>query len=327
VSRNRLRKRVARAFDAAALIEVCEAPHTYFSKYADYYPLGKGWKNERFYYHRDNGSDILAVAHLDYVHHNPRAHVMDTDAGPLVMSGALDDRLGAYIICELLPKLGVNLDLLLTTDEEIGDTSADAFDTDKQYNWIIEFDRGGTDVVMYQFETPALRKLVRASGAMVGTGSFSDICALGTLGVAAFNWGVGYEDYHGPRSHAWLNDTFQMVAHFMRFYTANYQTQLPYVPVASKFKYNYLGGGQRRSYRSIYDNETHFFDETDVGAEDLDFPTRCLEPECNGLLTYGVCDDCGTDWWRHSGGSFTRDTVRPVTLAEYKQQLEEMTAQ
>jgi hypothetical protein len=41
------------------------------------------------------------------------------------------------------------------------------------------------------------------------------------LGVAGFNWGVGYQDYHSARSHAWLDDTFRMVARFEKFHRAN----------------------------------------------------------------------------------------------------------
>src|ERR1035437_1746438 len=192
MSKKSLKKRVEDQFDPVALKSCCEEPSSYFAKYADRQDLpGK----DRFLYFRDNGSDILAVAHLDYVHHNADCNVMDTSAGKLVLSGALDDRLGAYIVCELLPRLGVNVDILLTTDEETCGSTADDFETEKQYNWIIEFDRGGTDVVMYQFETGDYAALVKQSGSYVGNGSYSDIAVLDFLGVAAFNWGVGYQDY------------------------------------------------------------------------------------------------------------------------------------
>jgi hypothetical protein len=60
----------------------------------------------------------------------------------------------------------------------------------------------------------------------VGVGSYSDICALDHLGCAAFNWGVGYRDYHSARAHAWLEDTFRMVARFVKFHRANATTLL-----------------------------------------------------------------------------------------------------
>lgn len=222
--------RIRRAFDAEALIRVCEAEYEYFDKYAVRTNLMPSKGRERFFYHADNDSPILAVAHLDNVQRDRTCSVVGSNAGLLAVSGALDDRLGAYVILELLPKLGITFDWLLTTDEELGASTADCFEPDKQYNWVIEFDRGGTDVVMYDYETKELVELVKDSGARVGMGSFSDICMLEHLGCAAFNWGVGYQDYHSPRSHAWLEDTFRMVAYFMRFHASNADVFLPHEP-------------------------------------------------------------------------------------------------
>jgi hypothetical protein len=189
---------------------------------------------EDFYHFKDNGSDILAVAHLDTV--APRwtrtCGFIDTADGEVVFSRSLDDRLGAYIILEMLPKLGINVDLLLTVGEEQGRSTARYFEPSKEYNWMIEFDRGGTDVVMYEYDDAETRDLVRQTGAHVGLGSFTDICYLDHLEIKGFNWGVGYEDYHGPRSHAFLDDTFEMVARFMRFHSTNKNTYLPHDTLA-----------------------------------------------------------------------------------------------
>lgn len=198
-----------------------------------------------FYAFKDNGSKILAVAHLDTVV-MPRdrlCNVVDTAAGKVVFSGALDDRLGAYIILDLLPKLGINVDVLLTVGEEQGNSTAAFFDAPKEYNWVIEFDRGGTDVVMYQFEDDDMCRLVEASGAKVGNGSFSDIAFLDQLKTKAFNWGVGYQDYHGPRSHAFLNDTFKMLSYFMRFHEQNAGVRLAHDGSGKRSWGRYGGGG------------------------------------------------------------------------------------
>lgn len=214
------RQSVHDAFDPTQLAEMCVM--TDFSQYAervDLTPSANG--RPRFYWYQDNGSDILAVAHLDSVQDDGTCSVTKTSAGYLATSGALDDRLGVYVLLGLLPKLGITCDWLLTTDEEICQSTAADFPADKDYNWIIQFDRGGTDVVMYQYETPFLVSLVEDCGARVGVGSFSDICLLDHLQCAGFNWGVGYQDYHSPRSHAWLDDTFRMVARFIKFYNVN----------------------------------------------------------------------------------------------------------
>lgn len=223
----KVRRSVKEAFDAKALKFVCETDD--FSGYAQRVDLPDG-KNgrKRFYYYQDNGSDVLGIAHLDSVCDNGTCTVVDTAGGLLALSGALDDRLGAYVILEMLPKLGITCDWLLTTDEEINASTADEFEPEKEYNWMFQFDRGGTDVVLYEYETFEMRALVQDAGARVGIGSFSDICLLNHLGCVGFNWGVGYEEYHGERSHAWLEDTFRMVARFVKFYTTNAATVLPY---------------------------------------------------------------------------------------------------
>jgi hypothetical protein len=222
-----LRASVSKAFDATMLKDICVRQD--FSEYAKFVPLAPDkYNRDRFYWYQDNGSKILAVAHLDTVQASRECEVTSTAGGLLATSGALDDRLGAYVILEMLPALGIECDILLTTDEEMGASTAIEFDTEKQYNWIIQFDRGGTDVVMYQYDTPELRALVGNAGAQVGHGSYSDIAVLDHLGCSAFNWGVGYQDYHSARAHAFLDDTFRMVARFCKFYRANAETFLPY---------------------------------------------------------------------------------------------------
>lgn len=217
------RQRVRDAFDPEMLTDLCVRQD--FGDYAERIDLepsvDKYGQRDRFYWYQDNGSDILAIAHLDSVQDDGTCIITDTTAGLLACSGALDDRLGVYVILDLLPALGVTCDWLLTTDEEIGQSTADEFVPNKKYKWMFQFDRGGTDVVMYQYETEYLAKLVEDCGAHVGQGSFSDICLLDHLGVAGFNWGVGYQEYHSARSHAWLDDTFRMVARFVKFYKAN----------------------------------------------------------------------------------------------------------
>ena len=221
---------VADLFDPDALRRICVAddftPYGFTRTTLDPHPSGR----ERFYWYRDGGpgATVLAVAHLDTVQDDRTCQITDTASGLLATSGALDDRLGAYIISDLLPSLGIVCDVLLTTDEESGQSTASDYDPPKDYNWVIQFDRGGTDVVAYQYETPDLVAKVRESGARMGQGSYSDICELGHLGVAGLNWGTGYQDYHSPRSHAWLDDTFRCVSKFARFYRANQGTPIPH---------------------------------------------------------------------------------------------------
>lgn len=196
--------------------------------------LEQALAGEDYYHFRDNGSRVLAVAHLDTVvgPKKREPHFYATQSGPALRSGALDDRLGAYVILRLLPKLGLAHDWLLTVGEESCSSTAQFFNpAGKDYDWVIEFDRAGTDVVMYQFEDETSRQLVKASGAPVGVGSFSDIACLEHLGVKAFNWGVGYRgNYHSANGYAYLTDTFAMVAKYMRFHAQNAGTVLGHEP-------------------------------------------------------------------------------------------------
>jgi hypothetical protein len=248
--RNSPHNQVRRAFDRAALKRVCEMHEDDFP---DEYPDLETWVIEErtyddYYYYADHGSDILFVAHLDTVvaHDKRMASYAETKAGPVIHSGSLDDRLGAYIGLELLPALGVNLDILLCVGEESGRSTAEFFNTDKSYNWLIEFDRKEDDVVMYQYHDLDTADLVRACGAKVGHGSFSDIAELEHLGVKAFNWGTGYSgNYHSVKGYAYLHDTYTMVAHFLKFYAANSEVRLPH----EKRKVNqWHGGGSYGGY-------------------------------------------------------------------------------
>ena len=197
-----------------------------------------GWRAysgqpEDYYHFRDNGSRVLAVAHLDTVVRPDRRapRFRDTKHGPAVQSGALDDRLGAYVILRLLPALGITCDWLLTVGEESGASTAEDFRPGKDYDHVIEFDRTGTDVVMYQYEDEASCLAVEAAGARVGSGSFSDIAYLEHLGVKAFNWGVGYRgNYHSEEGYALLNDTFAMTARYLRFHEQNAGITMPHEP-------------------------------------------------------------------------------------------------
>lgn len=231
-----LTSQVRRAYREHDLARICTLPEKDFGRTfrMETVETGKGWRGDDQYYHyRDNSSRVLAVAHLDtVVRHERRApRFTDTRHGRLITSGALDDRLGAYAILHLLPKLGITCDWLFTVGEESGQSTAESFKSPKDYDHVIEFDRGGTDVVMYQYEDFASCEAVEACGAKMGQGSFSDIAYLEHLGVKAFNWGIGYRgDYHSEKGYAYLRDTFSMVAKYLRFNEQNAGISMPHKP-------------------------------------------------------------------------------------------------
>ena len=121
-------------------------------------------KKDEWFIFIDNGADTLAVGHLDYV----KYHKAVMEEG-ILKCGQLDDRLGVWIILELLPAMGIQSDILLTTNEEKGLSTAGLFDLsvvgkqDHQYNWMYEFDRRGKEVVMYKYEDEATAQIAQRS--------------------------------------------------------------------------------------------------------------------------------------------------------------------
>lgn len=175
--------------------------------------------------HIDNGANVLAVAHLDYVlWANPKIK-KDTIYCP-----QLDDRLGVWVILDVLKEVGINVDVLLTDSEECGRSTSQYFDSPKEYNWMFQFDRAGNDVVMYEYETDEHCEKLESVGWKVGNGSFSDICHLNHLACTGFNFGVGYWMQHTKKCYADLRDTRRNVAKFMAFYNKYADTPMPFDP-------------------------------------------------------------------------------------------------
>jgi len=182
------------------------------------------FKNGQRYALKSTGAKVLAVAHCDY-----------RDCGSdhffahkgRVWSSRLDDRLGVYVLLDVLPKLGIEFDVLLTDDEERGASTAQYFIPEKHdYNWMFQFDRHGTDAVCYEYV-----KLERylADYFKIGMGSFSDISFLEHLGICGVNVGTAYYDEHSLGSYANLRELEAQVKRFVSFYAEYSDQHFPYV--------------------------------------------------------------------------------------------------
>ncbi|MEM0142895.1 MAG: hypothetical protein QXL94_02940 [Candidatus Parvarchaeum sp.] len=179
------------------------------------------------YHYIDNNAKVLAVAHLDSVQAYNGMYY-DRRKG-LIRCRTLDDRLGVYIIMHVLPRLGINVDVLLTWDEERCNSSAQFFETTKKYNWIIEFDRMGVDVVMYQyFANIRAREYVTSLGLKADYGSYTDIVELEHLGCVGFNWGVGYHAHHSINAWVSVDELDYMIGKFRKFWSFYSETFMPY---------------------------------------------------------------------------------------------------
>ena len=217
--------RASKAFSLSQFEAIASRDEGDFADMGTVVSIGKGEGST--YTFCDNGSDVLAVAHLDTVQSDNYTSVLTIKGERVLLSPRLDDRLGVYIITRMLPLMGVTCDWLLTTGEEVGQSSAEIFTPAKQYNWAFSFDRAGSDCVLYHYECKALKKLLRKAGFHIGQGSFSDLSFL-DANCAGINFGCGYQDAHSLHAYAFLNDTFKMVQRFARFYREHKSARLPY---------------------------------------------------------------------------------------------------
>ena len=141
----------------------------------------------------------------------------------LVYSPYLDDRLGIYAIFERLPDLGIDVDILITDGEEVGNSSAKDFSQNcyKNYNWIVEFDRKGEDVVLYDYKNMQTEESLIEAGFIIGDGTRSDISHMQSFGVVCFNVGIGF--HHEHYSDCWADMAMfeRQLGRFEDFYRIN----------------------------------------------------------------------------------------------------------
>lgn len=219
------------------------------------------------YLYVDRGANILAVAHMDTVadpnkytknKSNFRNDVSIEKVGfddYEITSIKLDDRLGVFMIMDVLPYLGLRYDILLTTDEEIGMSSAMYFRTSKKYNWMFELDRRdyGT-AVLYQYQEKEIVDALKVCSYKIETGSFSDIANLDFLGCSGVNFGVGYLYEHTEGCYtrtSWMNVVVNMFVDFYNFFK---DTRFDYV-----YKPTYLKSWQKIGGRIPY--EDYYYDD------------------------------------------------------------------
>lgn len=229
--------------DVDVLRQYCTAPEEWFHNLPNgvhhSFTQGKRDGNYTFF---DNNSDILFVGHLDKSSGSMDREIFaffegDQTQRHFAYNGNLDDRLGVFIGHHLLPtQFGIVCDVLLTTNEESGGSTAEEFQDDwkalpdeerKKYRWIIEFDRHAKAPVMYQFEDADLKKRIEEF-ITTDQGTFSDICLLDEMGCKAINWGTGYHNEHTRNHHVVIEETIEVVEAFVEFHAKYKDTHLPH---------------------------------------------------------------------------------------------------
>lgn len=157
----------------------------------------------------DNGSDVLFVAHIDTV----LLPKIKKQKPKRIHATGLDDRLGCLLAFNLGIELGA--DILLTDDEEKCRSTAE-YHVCKNYNWVVEFDRMGDDVVTYGNESYEFQHALIEYW-NIGYGSYSDITDLPTL-ACCFNLGIGYQHAHSKDSYVDLKVLEIQIEKFRLFY-------------------------------------------------------------------------------------------------------------
>lgn len=218
---------------------------------------------------KDNNSKILAVAHLDTVQQDSHSAMAKLSGETLVFNPRLDDRLGVYTILSVLPKLGVNTDVLLTENEERGRSTAGYFQTEKKYNWIVEFDRRGDDVVTYVYDW----EKVVGRFFDIGMGSFSDISELEHLGCKALNVGIGYHDEHSKRAYFVIEEYLAQIERFVGFYGKYQDKRFKHEPMRGWYSGNY-GAFEEYFLKCDSCGNSFYEDET------VSVTTGCMCPHC-----------------------------------------------
>lgn len=258
--------------------------------------------------HIDNGGSVLGVAHLDWVLWRKPTISKDKHT---VYCPQLDDRLGVWVILDLLPTLyGIKYDILLTDSEEVGKSTAKDFtDCPKAYNWMFQFDRRGTDTVLYRYDSKQNRERLEKCGLTTGSGSFSDICYLDHLGVSGWNVGTGYYGEHTQACHGKLKETRSNAHKFHDFFLAHQNEKIE-APAYSEPVY-YYGNYSTKSrssawdwgddYYGYYDSPTYKAEKESIIRAYSD-PSRRYDEDwaCScGKVNYwdaDYCADCG-DWF------------------------------
>jgi hypothetical protein len=181
------------------------------------------------YAYRQGTIPLLGVAHADTV---LNSDFFEFDGVSKVASPELDDRLGLWTLLHGLPSIGCDDYSILVTDfEEIGQSTAAAFDSPIDFNWIFQFDRRGTGVVNYEYADSGLfDSLLTSAFGKLHRGSFSDICSLTDLGVKGFNVGTAYYNEHSMGCWANLKELRKQMTNFHKFFNSFKGWMLPHTP-------------------------------------------------------------------------------------------------
>lgn len=185
---------------------------------------------------KDNGSNVLFVAHLDSVQSYYELDTVKFREDTWITCPTLDDRIGVYVGAYWLPKAGIKPDLLFTTDEEKMKSTGHYFAPPKQYNWMFMFDRRGEGAVAYQYENEQLRYKLGKHNITLLKGTYSCIKDMSHLNCIGINFGAGYELNHSTYAYASKKILEKQLRKFRDFWDEFHTTKMPYERLEDAYK-------------------------------------------------------------------------------------------
>lgn len=244
------------------------------------------------YFYKDNGADILAVAHLDSKLGATHSVPLKLSDDTLFFCPTLDNRAGVYAILNYLAGMGIKYDVLLTTNEENVMSTAIYFNPPKgkKYKWMFSFDSPGKTVSLYNYKCQKAVQILKDAGwQQVEAGRYSDIVDLEHLRCKGFNFGSGVYAEHTTRCYLSKSHYLENMRNFLSFYKTWHGEFLPHTPAFNFYQADEGFGLMHRpginSYQDVF---------TDIEIEILeilenseyDFGNTIITPEnIDGIIT------------------------------------------
>lgn len=212
-------------FDALA------APFEVWSRAPGAQVYHPGTDKEHIYF--DRGAKVLALAHLDSV--QPYNGYRYNRTSYTLECSTVDDRIGLWTIMYVLPRMGINVDVLLTTGEETGKSTAQFFKPpkSKSWNWMVELDRGimahgKPDWVVYDYYGNKEWRDALGKFMLVNRGANSDINYAQHLGICGVNAQTGMDRYHSMSAFVDLYTWEDGLLAFSDFFLEYENTKFPF---------------------------------------------------------------------------------------------------
>ena len=274
--------------------DICKMTQHEVKEYMHKYLSSKKYDvvNEDGFLYAKGTVPVLLVAHMDTVHQNQCSVIVNANgkmSSPQGIGG--DDRCGIFMIMNIVKEL--NCSVLLCEDEEKGGVGARKFTKAKKknknekgetteaayidnldVNFMIEFDRkGSNDAVFYTCDNKEFIDFVTdVTGFKLATGSFSDISVLMPAAkLSAVNLSCGYYNPHTVNEYVMYDEMMDNIE--AAKVLIKEECTEPFKYVSKVYSYPY-----RSSYKPNYDYpysdfagnsyQTNMFDDSPAYNDD-----------------------------------------------------------